>query len=294
MDESIFSLNNGQMKYQLHPVALLEILDHHRRRSNSSHVYGLLVGCRRRKMIEVTGALNILVNLDGNDASIDSNFLSKMVNLHKQVRPKDSILGIYSTDNKPNKLLGKIHKQITRKLKKKNAQDQNSLILLIGCGNNENRIRITCYRSKVLSGICSYVGVQVQLKGSEGENLGLWTLIKSQRLDLKDKDKENKQPLDSLTPLNRSDEVISREMQNVARTMENFRAYCEDEAQRREEVGWDLAAALSEAPCIQQDEFQSMVSGSIEDLLKIAFLSKLSKVHVSSASKLIRTPPKGL
>jgi hypothetical protein len=52
------------MRYQVHPITVFEILDHHRRRRDQDRVFGLLVGQKRKRLIEVTGALNIKVKIN--------------------------------------------------------------------------------------------------------------------------------------------------------------------------------------------------------------------------------------
>merc|ERR1719445_1778162 len=84
----------------------------------------------------------------------------------------------------------------------------------------------------------------------------------------------------------KSKEVVAAEMSDIAEALERFREYVQDQSQRREDVGWDLAAALSEVPCIPEKEFESMISGSIQDLLMMDFLAKLTKVYVNLAAKI--------
>merc|ERR1719499_2828180 len=75
-------------------------------------------------------------------------------------------------------------------------------------------------------------------------------------------------------------------LRNSREAVAEFKEYVEDESRRDPELGWDLAAALSEVPCIPENEFQSMISGSIQDLLMTDVLAKLVKVHVNLAGKL--------
>lgn len=61
-----FCIDSRKMRYQLHPITVFEVLDHHRRRRDQKRVFGLLVGRKRKRLIEVTGALNIKVTITVN------------------------------------------------------------------------------------------------------------------------------------------------------------------------------------------------------------------------------------
>jgi len=266
-----FCIDSRKMRYQVHPITVFEVLDHHRRRRDQERVFGLLVGQKRKRLIEVTGALNIRVRINEENEDFEITQLAEMLKLHKASCPKDEIVGMYTTWHHADYWLAKIHDDI----KKKVAINADSLFLVVGVGNGENRLRISGYVSKTLFGICRYVGVPVSLTGSEGENLGVWTLMNAPQ--------SQKAPGSKLWT---SGEVVQAEMKNVEDCLSSFKNYVEDESQRREEVGWDLAASLSEVPCIPEHEFESMISGSIQDLLMTDCLSKLNKVHVNLAGKL--------
>lgn len=277
--EAPFCIDSRRIRYQLHPITVFEILDHHRRRKGENRVFGLLVGRRRRRLIEVTGALNISVVIDEETEEItELRFLQQIYELHKTACPNDQIVGLYTTFRSPDFWFGKVHEAIGQKI----PFNDSSLFLVVGCANTENRIRITGYTSKTMFGICRYVGVPMKLQGSTGENLGVWTLVNCPTL----KDQEEENFLDQNSKLWSSSEVVAQEMSDMARSLQGFKQYVEDESQRREEVGWDLAAALSEVPCIPEPEFESMISGSIQDLLMTDFLAKLIQVHVNLAGKL--------
>jgi len=265
------------MRYQVHPLTVFEILDHHRRRTDQERVFGLLVGQKRKRLIEVTGALNIKVEIDKGAEEFDISFLTETLKLHKASNPSDQIVGMYTTWQCADFWLGKIHADIAQKI----HIDGDGLFLVVGVGSGENRLRISGYVSKTLFGICRYVGVPVTLSGSEGENLGVWTLMESRA-----EQADAGLMLNQNSHLWTSSEVVEEEMRNVAKNLITFKGYVEDESQRREQVGWDLAAALSEVPCIPEHEFESMISGSIQDLLMTDCLSKLNKVHVNLAGKL--------
>jgi len=269
------------MKYQVHPITIFEVLDHHRRRRDQKRVFGLLVGRKRRRLVEVTGALNILVTISEPSEDVEIKYLNKMIELHRLSCPEDEIIGLYTTWHAPDYWFAKVHEKIDQKI----SFGENALYLVVGTGEFENKIRITGYTSKTMFGICRYVAAPVKLKGSEGENLGVWSLMHSPEADTNNQD-PNVDKLSRSYKLWKSREVVAAEMQDIEEALSRFRDYVKDQSQRREDVGWDLAAALSEVPCIPEREFESMISGSIQDLLMIDFLAKLIKVYVNLAAKI--------
>jgi len=293
-----FCIDSRGMRYQVRPITLLEILDHHRRRRNQDRVFGLLVGKRRRRMIEVTGAINILVSINEEEQTFDiqQSEMLKMIQLHKRSCPEDHWVGMYATHHAPDYWFAKVHEQVDNKMKALNLSFvDNALFLTVGVGNTENRIRATGYTFKnkfgqsSKFGICRYVGVPVKLQGTPNENLSIWTLMNSP-----EKKEAEETPVsveefnftNERSTLRSSSEVVAEQMHKIAEALAEFKEYVEDESRRDPELGWDLAAALSEVPCIPENEFQSMISGSIQDLLMTDVLAKLVKVHVNLAGKL--------
>lgn len=279
--EAPFRINPKRMKYQVHPITIFEVLDHHRRRRDQKRVFGLLVGRKRRRLIEVTGALNMLCTISESTEDVEVKYL-KLLELHRLSCPEDEIIGLYTTWHAPDYWFAKVHQHIGKKI----PLGENALYLVVGTGEFENKIRISGYTSKTMFGICRYVAAPVKLKGSEGENLGVWSLMHSPEADIEKNKEANADKLSRSYKLWKSKEVVAAEMQDIEEALSRFRDYVKDQSQRREDVGWDLAAALSEVPCIPEKEFESMISGSIQDLLMIDFLAKLIKVYVNLAAKI--------
>lgn len=289
--ENPFYLNRKTLQYKVHPIVIFEILDHHRRRQSEKRVFGLLVGKKRRRVLEVTGALNIVVNIDEEKQEIpDIKLFKEMVDLHKITCPQDQVVGMYTTWHSPDYYFSMVHKQLGLRYP---LFGENSLCLVVDANGTQNTLPIQGYTSKVILGVCRYVGVPIELKGSDVENLGVWTLINtpkasslpvSQKTELQKATRQTK--FDDNNVLWNSRKVVRSEMDEVCTSLRKFKDYVLDRSQRREEVGWDLASCLSEIPSIPEEEFESMISGSIQDLLMNINLSKLSKVHINLANKL--------
>jgi len=288
--ENPFHLNRKTLEYHVHPIVIFEILDHHRRRQSEKRVFGLLVGRKRRKVLEVTGALNIVVKIDEEKQEIpDIKLFKEMVDLHKITCPQDQVVGMYTTWHSPDYYFSMVHKHLGMKY---SLFGDNSLCLVVDANGTQNNLPINGFTSKVILGVCRYVGVPLDLKGSDVENLGVWTLINTPKAaPLPEKKKKQEAPkrttkFDENKVLWNSRKVVRSEMDAVCKSLRKFKDYVLDRSQRREEVGWDLASCLSEIPSIPEEEFESMVSGSIQDLLMNINLAKLSKVHINLANKL--------
>eukprot|EP00493_Phyllostaurus_siculus_P008777 UN08886 len=120
-------------------------------------------------MVEITGALNLLVKKGEKDPVIDTKLLKTMIDLHKASCPKDQIVGLYCTWHAPDHLFAAVHEAICKQTSRVEFNAQ-SLFLMVGPGIIENRVRITGFTSKTMFGICRYIGATCNLEWSEGEN----------------------------------------------------------------------------------------------------------------------------
>lgn len=287
-----FYLNPKAFSYQVHPITVFEILDHHRRRREQKRVFGLLVGHRRRRKVEITGALNILVQINEEEKTIqDIKLVKEVIELHKQTCPKDQIVGIYATAdcaNTPDFFLARVHEHLSKRMPA--IYGESSLCLVVGTGAHEDSLKVQGFTSKKFLGVCRYVGVPIKINGSDVENLGVWTLMNTPEHIL---DKEGERgPLDTTQIHWKSDAVVAHDLNSMVGALNNFQRYVTDESRRREDIGWELASILSEVPCIPEEDFESRMSGSIQDILMNVNLAKLQKVHLNLANKLNLSEPK--
>ena len=74
-------------------------------------------------------------------------------------------------------------------------------------------------------GICRYVAAPVKLKGSEGENLGVWSLMHSPEADIRKNLDPSIDKLSRSYKLWKSKEVVAAEMQDIEEALSRFRDY---------------------------------------------------------------------
>ena len=86
------------LKYQIHPVVILNILDHFSRRStDQNRVIGALLGEYKEGFIEIKNCFPVRHTETVDEVSVDIDFYKTMFDLHHRVYPNDAVIGWYGT-----------------------------------------------------------------------------------------------------------------------------------------------------------------------------------------------------
>ena len=85
------------MSLQVHPTALLSILDHHQRTSTNKRVVGVLLGSKHGNSTSAKNSFGVPFEEDKNVWFLDHNYLENMFALFKKINAKERIVGWYHT-----------------------------------------------------------------------------------------------------------------------------------------------------------------------------------------------------
>lgn len=277
MNQSLCINIIDQLVYQLHPTVLIEIMDHFRRRRRESHVFGLLIGKKSKVNIEITEAINMIVNInEKGEINLDENHLIKMVELHHKSSPNNHILGIYSTILNPNYCLTKLFLEISNKIR----LDEQTLFLLLNCGKGENKHKIKGFIQKTKQDIICFISIPLELKITEDEKLAIETMNKSPQ------DWENFSTFEKNIKLKSGKDMLLDEIRIKQKSISELINFVDNTSHRHEKEGWELASLMYEIPCIPSHEFENMLNGSVQDLLMFHFLAKLTKIFINLSNKI--------
>lgn len=92
-DEAGDHMSASVLRYKIHPVVILSILDHFKRRNpGAERVIGTLLGVRRRNDIFITNSF-ALPHRESESVQENTEYHKRMVELHAQVNAEETVLG---------------------------------------------------------------------------------------------------------------------------------------------------------------------------------------------------------
>lgn len=95
------SANSSGLTFQLHPLALINVSDHHTRVKAQtgvvSRVIGGLLGIQTGRTVEITNSFELMTTGSGHDVAIDIAYLITKQEQYKKVFPTNEFIGWYST-----------------------------------------------------------------------------------------------------------------------------------------------------------------------------------------------------
>uniref|UniRef100_A0A7S0N1E2 COP9 signalosome complex subunit 6 n=1 Tax=Pyramimonas obovata TaxID=1411642 RepID=A0A7S0N1E2_9CHLO len=93
--------NSSGLTFQLHPLVLINVSDHHTRvkaqAGVASRIVGGLLGVQTGRTVEITNSFELVTTGAGNDLAIDLAYLATKQEQYKKVFPTNDFIGWYST-----------------------------------------------------------------------------------------------------------------------------------------------------------------------------------------------------
>lgn len=96
--------------YNVHPVVILSILDHYKRREEGlTRVIGTLMGYKQGNATFITNCFPVGHTETADKVEVEMKKSQQMLDLHLMVHPKEQVLGWYSTDREVSYISSIIH-----------------------------------------------------------------------------------------------------------------------------------------------------------------------------------------
>jgi translation initiation factor 3 subunit F len=305
--------------YLIHPLVIVSILDHYKRRHQHNHrVIGTLLGERIGEQIHVKNCFPVPHNEEEDTVAVDMDYHNHMYNLHRQSHPRDVVVGWYSTGLGIKYVTSLIHQAYRTHVTKVSAlpttitstqpntltsstvtaeqstQQTEPLLLTINTDISLQSLPMIGYVEKVVNVngaevLGRFERVQTQLYCADEEGLGLDALLTGKP------DPAAGNRLDAPSTLTNENEQIMHALYQLLASTETCSSYV-DRVISGEIVGdSDIAGALHNAltavPMIDAQSCVDLLNGHVQDLLAILYLAQLTKPNFAFAYNKNSTPP---
>jgi len=299
-------------RYHVHPLVIFSILDHyHRRNVGQQRVVGTLLGSVEGNVIEVKQAFPVPHQEEEDSATIEIDYHHSMLGLHRQVSPKDVVVGWYSTTgsseaddkskapslNYVTSLLHDVYRtqmnvapnveplhltvDVSMKGGMKIAGYINSVVRTKTNGNgNANSASSSSNTTTDL--LSHFLPVPVTLDAYEEEQIGVDALISG----VPDDDSR----LDAPATILSDSENLEQSVMKVLECMETIESYIQRVAAGKIEnpdakLAVQIHQLLASMPVIDSNNFQQTFATHIQDMLSIVYLANMTKNQLAIADK---------
>eukprot|EP00557_Chaetoceros_sp_GSL56_P013510 CAMPEP_0176482876 /NCGR_PEP_ID=MMETSP0200_2-20121128/3616_1 /TAXON_ID=947934 /ORGANISM="Chaetoceros sp., Strain GSL56" /LENGTH=317 /DNA_ID=CAMNT_0017879235 /DNA_START=92 /DNA_END=1041 /DNA_ORIENTATION=- len=288
----------------VHPLVLLSILDHHtRRQDGAGRVIGTLLGRRDGEKVEVTNCFAVPHAERDEEVAIGKDFNRQMLALHYRANRNETVVGWYATafpqrqdeDNATDPHYGNrclantsslIHEFYTGECE--DSVMDSPIHLVVDTSLVHDAIALKGYISSAvtLNGeplASMFHEVRLLLKSSESERIVMDEMIKAMGSNAtsstavtathhEGKDSEEK-VAENINPLQVSLEKLLEMLDTASEYVGNVVSgkLVADDA-----VGNEIADTLSSIPRIRPEVFDKMFNESMQDLLMVSYLSKIT------------------
>ena len=268
----------GDVECSVHPVVLFSIVDHYSRREDGQErVIGTLLGTVNGNKIEVCSCFPVPHTETEEQVAVNTDFHSTMLQLHRRVHPKHTVVGWYSTGEDVNEGSILFHECY-------GSDVERPVHMLVDLGLGERRMSSKAYISKTLElgALCLgtvFREVKLAIVNAEADKIGIETLMKSA----------------SASNAGGSSQVSEADSMEVTikkllRTLEGVGEYVEKVNQG--EVTPDprtitlLQEAMSAAPRLPTSTFDKIFNSQVQDMLVVVYLANLTRAQLALAEKL--------
>jgi translation initiation factor 3 subunit F len=281
------NLNTGKDKvtFKLHPVVVLSILDHYKRRNqDQTRVVGTLLGERQGRTVFIKNCFPV-PHIEGDDqVAVDMDYHKNMLNLHQRVQPNEVVVGWYSTGAEVSYVSSLIHDVFKSEAEKTKGEDP--VHLTVDTGLTNSALGVTAYQGKTLkvgskSVLSKFEPVRLDLHAYEAEKIAVDALINGAPDD---------QALDAPATMLNDVENLDLSMNKLLDMLEAVSSYTNrvnsGEIKGDPDLGRAISNALAAVPHIDPSTFEKMFNQNIQDLLMIVYLSNLTRTQLALADKI--------
>lgn len=282
VDEGLSS--EGIDQVLVHPIVLLQILDHHTRRPHENgRVIGTLLGQRYGNTVELTNCFAVPHAESGDDVAIGKDYNKTMLNLHLRMNRKETVVGWYasaSSDDDGSNLI-RDTSSLIHEFYATEAEEGDPIHLLVDTRLRDERVPLKAYRNSQLFLQNDHVGnmfheIKVALKHTEAEAICMHELIAADK-EIVGKEKDEKRGL-----------VEAMEQLNAF--LDNTLTYVNDvvdgKVKADAHMGRKIADSLSTIPSLNGDVADGLFHDSLQDLLTVSYLSNITRTQLAISEKL--------
>lgn len=291
------SKGNPSRVVLVHPLAILQVLDHHGRRhqdlsgstsenggsnsmNNQNRVIGTLLGRVDGNVVEVVNCFAVPHAERGDEVAIGKDFNRKMLALHMR-SSKDVVVGWYASasgDSLVADTSSLIHEFYAGE-----CEDNNPVHLVVDTRLLSDSLQIKAYQSMPLIVQGDHLGnvfheLQVYLHSNEAETICLREMIKSTNSGA-DGTSETFSPSRLQVSLEQLYNLLDSTLEYVNKVVEGT-------LPMNAEKGRQISDTLASIPRMRPEIFDNLFQNSLQDLLMVTYLSNLTRTQMEIAEKL--------
>ncbi|KAF9972004.1 hypothetical protein BGZ73_004930 [Actinomortierella ambigua] len=271
----------------VNPLVFFNILDHYlRRNAGQDRVIGTLLGVRSEDgaEVEIKGCYPVPHLETKDQVEVDMDYHRTMFELHKQVNPKEVIVGWYATGAELNSYSALIHD-----FYQKEVSSFPAVHLTMDTALTNERLGVKTYIAAPV-GItsradnCMFVPMPCEVKYFNAERAGLDVLANAA------KQQQNSEQGPTTTTLLSDMDNLERAITEVQKMLERVTEYVSKVLAGTEPanntVGRYLMDTISVVPKIDAAEFEKMFNSHLQDMLMVVYLANMTRTQLAVAERL--------
>jgi len=221
----------------------------------------------------------------------DLNSHTHMKKLYQRVNSKEDIVGWYTTaiDGKDVNFNSCVMHRFYEQEVKEGGGGLNAVHLVMDPSLEDGKVTIRAYISKSikLGDILQFQEIPVEIVASPAERVGVNAIIRSSI------DKSSGKPLaavPTLGDIKPLDDSINELFKMVTTVSDYVDAVVAGKIEKNSEVGLKIANAVGAVPHLDPESFDRMFNSSVQDLLMVSSLSKLTQLQMAIADQVGQLP----
>lgn len=279
-------VSNLNVSCRLHPVVVFTILDAYvRRPQNATRAIGTLLGyCSEGNVVEITDAFAVVHQDKDSGVLMDQDYHRNMVNLRKQVSPKEQVVGWFSTGNEIMDGSVVIHNFY---LKSSESFFQPSIMLpspihlMIDTELTTGSLSIKAYMNKdtlIAESLVQFHEVPLRVETLQSERSGIQMLLNARQ--------EEQEAKKDVSEMDAFKNALQQLKQLFAKCQEYVAEVKSGKREGDANIGRALMKVLSSEPFFDLEQFEELCANSVQDTLMVVYLSNLTRTQITLAEKI--------
>lgn len=278
---------------KVHPLVLFAITDHFMRRTEQQkRVLGTLLGFCGEGVAHILNTIPVRhTEKQIGKVGTDLNSHTHMKKLYQRVNNKEDIVGWYTTsiDSKDVNFNSCVMHRFYEQEVKEGGGGHSAVHLVMDPSLDDGKVSIRAYISKniKLGDILQFQEIPVEVVATPAERVGVNAIIQSSIKKGSGKPVVNTPALRDIKPLDDS----FTELLNMVTTVSDYvDAVVDGKIKKNSEVGLKIANAVGAIPHLDPESFDRMFNSSVQDLLMVSSLSKLTQLQMAIADQVGQLP----
>lgn len=280
-------VSNSNVSCRLNPVVVFTILDAYvRRPQNATRAIGTLLGyCSEGNVVEITDAFAVVHQDKDLGVLMDQDYHRQMVNLRKQVSPKEQVIGWFCTGNEildSSVVIHNFYLKSNESFFQPSHMLPSPIHLMIDTELSTGSLAIKAYMNKdtlIAESLVQFHEIPLRVETLQSERAGIQMLLDARKDKEQDVTKEVSEMDAFKGALGQLKELFVKCKEYVDEVQSGKR---EGDAN----IGRALMKVLCSEPFFDLEQFEELCANSVQDTLMVVYLSNLTRTQITLAEKI--------